>query len=114
MGQFHQEKVLFLVSSIFMVPSKADQTSLLYFHCFLSPNRESLQKYVCHLNLQPEGRKVELENQNPKQMLLWKKWIFLCGLVVSNAKERTDMKLEIVDMKQEIVDMKQVIADIKL
>ena len=35
--------------SIFMEPkSKADQTSLLYFHFFLSPNRESLQKYVCH------------------------------------------------------------------
>ena len=63
-------RIIFLVSStvyaqsIFLVTkSKADQTSLLYFHCFLSPNRESLQKYVCHLNLQPKGRKLELENQ---------------------------------------------------
>ena len=42
-----RERILFLVSavcahSIFMGPkSKADQTSLLYFHCFLSPNRET-------------------------------------------------------------------------
>ena len=45
---------------------------------------------------------------------------FLCGLVDSNEKERTDMKLEnacmkreIADMKQEIADMKQEIADLK-
>ena len=39
---------------------------------------------------------------------------FVCGLVSSNEKERTDMKLENARMKQEIVDMKQEIADIKL
>ena len=38
---------------------------------------------------------------------------FLCGLVGSNKKERTDMKQEIADMKQEIADMKQEIADMK-
>ena len=37
-------------------------------------------------------------------MLLWKKWIFLCGLVGSNEKERIDMKLENACMNQEIVD----------
>ena len=50
-------------SQHFHVPkSKASDVSII-FHCFLSPNRESLQKYICHLNLQPEGRKWELENQ---------------------------------------------------
>ena len=39
---------------------------------------------------------------------------FFCGLVSSNEKERTDIKLENVCMKQEITDMKQEIADMKL
>ena len=55
-----------ICSQHFYVPkSKAHRMSLLYFHCFLSPNRESLQKYICHSNLQPKRRKLELENQNP-------------------------------------------------
>ena len=37
----------------------------MYFHCFLSPNRESLQKYIYHSNLKPKGRKLDLENQKP-------------------------------------------------
>ena len=39
---------------------------------------------------------------------------FLCGLVGSNEKEGTDMKLDTASMKHEIVDMKQKIADLKL
>ena len=46
-------------------------------------------------------------------MLLWKSG-FLCGLVGSNEKERTDMKLGSALMKQDIADMKQEIADMKL
>ena len=45
----------------------------------------------------------------------------MCGLVGSNEKERTDMKLknacmkhEIANMKQEIAGMNQEIADMKL
>ena len=38
----------------------------------------------------------------------------LCGLVGSNEKKRTDMKLENVCMKQDIAEMKQEMADMKL
>ena len=40
--------------------------------------------------------------------------IFLCGLVRSNEKERTDMKLENACMKQAIADMKLEKAGMKL
>ena len=65
-----KRKILFLVSSTLYshghfhsAKGMADQISLLYFHYFLSPNRERLQKYACHSN----GRKLE------QQILLWKK-----------------------------------------
>ena len=45
--------------SIFMVlKNKAVQTCLLYFHCFLSPNRESLQKIRLQLESPARRKKI--------------------------------------------------------
>ena len=65
--------------------------------------------------LKPPARRKKSGTGKPKPQAdaIVEEVDFLCGLVVSNAKERTDMKLEIVDMKQEIADMKQEIADMK-
>ena len=84
--------------SIFMVSkSKADQMSLLCFHCFLSPKRESLQKYVCYLNLQPK----KIGNGKSKALAdaAVEKVDCLCGLVGSNEKERTDINMLIFGLQ---------------
>ena len=44
--------------------------------------------------------------------MLWKK-CFVCGLVGSNEKERTYVKLENACMKREIADMIQKMASMK-
>ena len=83
-----REMILFLVNSTvyahsnFVVQkSKADQMLLFYFHCFLTPSRECLQKNIGHLNLQSKGRILELKNQKPWPMLLWTKCFFVCACV---------------------------------
>ena len=63
--------------------------------------------FAIHLNIQPKGRTLELENH-----VILEEVDSLCGHVGFNEMERTDVKLEDARMKLEIVDMKQVIADI--
>ena len=76
--------------SISMVPkSKADLTSQLYFHCFLSPNRESLQKYVCQL--EPPAKRKEIRAGKSKALAdaVVEEADFLCGPVPMRRKELT-------------------------
>ena len=81
---------------------------------FLPQSKQrSLQKYFCPSNLQPKGRQLELENQKPLADADGEEVDFLCELVGSNEKERTDMELENAGMKQEMANMKKEIADMK-
>ena len=64
-GQFYQEKGFYFTAFSWCQKSRQIRCPNLYFPCFLSPNRESPQKYIYHSNLQPKGRKLKLENQNP-------------------------------------------------
>ena len=95
--------------SIFMIPKrKADQTCLLYFHCFLSPNRENLK--IC-LPLKPlaKWKKIGTEKSKALADTVVEEVDILVDLL-TNEKERTDMKLENACMLQEIADMSQEIA----
>ena len=54
------------------------------------------------LPLEPPVKRKKIGTGKSKALadvLLWKKWIFLCGLVGSSEKERTDMKLKNTHMK---------------
>ena len=68
---------------------------------------------ICLFEPPAKRKKIETEKSKALADALVEEVDFLGGLVSSNEKERTDMKLEIVDMKQEITDMKQEIADMK-
>ena len=75
--------------SIFMVSkSKADQMSLLYFYCLLSPNIENLQKYVCHLNPQPKGKKTGTGKSKALADVVVEEVDFLFWLDGSSEKEK--------------------------
>ena len=79
----------------------------------LLPQSKQRKLPKIHLPIEPSSKKEE--NYVVEEV------DFLCGLVSSNEKKRTDMKLENAFMKQEIADMKlenafmkQEIVDMKL
>ena len=69
-----------------------------------------------HLPLKPssERKKIGTEKSKSRADAIVEEVNFLCVLVGSNEKERTDMKLENARMKQKIADMKQELVDMQL
>ena len=68
-----------------------------------------------HLPLEPPAKRKKIVTGKSKALAndVMEEVDFVCGLVGSNEKERTDKKLENARLKQQIADMKQEIADMK-
>ena len=99
--------------SIFMVP-KQGRSDIPIIFPLLPQSKQKKPPEIC-LPLEPPAKRKKIGTGKSKPLAdaVVEEVDFLCGLVCSTEKERTDMKLENACMKQEIADMKQELADMK-
>ena len=95
-----------------MPKSRADQTSLLYF---IASSVQTEKATEIRLPLETPAKRKKTGTGKTKALTdaVGKEVDFLCGVVCSNEKERTDMNLESARMKQEIADLKLCVATVR-